>query len=1202
MYAQKQAKAGGEGEEPILQYVLLGGTPAKYQFDPEEHIPSRRFSAVATNGYLSDAYYGCMDRFDKNGNPTTDGEVWDYECDGVYMAELQPAGWIKCSNAVTKSVDWNPDVSVFRFPLMSAVKDGTGSGVYQTATEIMDAFTNRIAWAEGDAFPETARNVYANTGGKMHKQYARGNTSSDVNGEHEFFEGRLNVFDPDHPAPFMDSEIYSRHHVPDMYSVYRGWKADSTIHTCNYNPNTYAEIYSKSGEIVNNLAHGWARGADPMSAPQAYSATGFYRAYIIGNSCDCGMFDYCPSGSYGITNCICMGEAPILNPDPHCGALVSYTNARFGYGDNFTWGGSDCMDHFLNAGWAGTDENGNAIGELNGGQAHLFACRKFQQYGNPKCTEVNGVCEMEIVCHGDPLIKLTPQTNAVDSTDFSCARDFCVDATSSEAITFARDSTSAGFYVNGNGVLRLQPAPSSSSSSSSSSAARYRATREAVFTNVTELVWSVGGGAGRKGITFVGQKGDLMLVGNAKRYFGQSFRNVGEIRVPGGNVTLDFPQSGSVADRADFTRMSFIAPALSETNDFNVLRTRQAGYFPAGQDLVVISNCLDLQTHNIGAPIYATNAVIRVSPNPNWSGETFSQKVELVDTELISNSDKFHLAGTLDVVGNVKLSGLNAVRLTGANTVVLHDATLVVTAPIKDGATAGSLTITGPGMVRFATATAHTLGTTIANGAMLEVAAGDKMPGNTTVTSGGKLRPLSLPMSGGETIVVESGATLTLPEGSGKNGIYQLVNPLTTSVTVDSNATVIDEATGKVLTGTIKNGCFLSDAESIAWNGAHGSAWDFTHADWKGGSGQSVKYQDGYPLTFKDIGTKDDVAVTLCANVIPGFMDFQNTKPYRFEAREPHSIDVGSLVTSSDVSFGSNVTVRSETLIAATRGGLEFGNVETPELQMASGTSLRVTGLASAPVRKVKKLRFTFTQAYNSSERVAVAELHLFVGGTMMTIPEGTIIRDVAGQEIEVGRPSGGGYSYTWRKGQGLYSDNESLKALVDGKLDGNNKWWLGNRSTPVWFEMEFPVARTDISDYRFHMADYGSRNPKVWSISSTTESMSEDYKTIRTVSYADGDRQHWYPVMPLLDAGGFVKVDVTANTVTVSDSGCGIAREEWDRIFAPFYRVDKARSRSMGGAGLGLALVSDIAAVHKGTVSVVDSSKQGSVIQLKFS
>jgi len=84
--------------------------------------------------------------------------------------------------------------------------------------------------------------------------------------------------------------------------------------------------------------------------------------------------------------------------------------------------------------------------------------------------------------------------------------------------------------------------------------------------------------------------------------------------------------------------------------------------------------------------------------------------------------------------------------------------------------------------------------------------------------------------------------------------------------------------------------------------------------------------------------------------------------------------------------------------------------------------------------------------------------------------------------------------------------------------------------------------------------------------------------------------------------AGGFVKVDVTANTVTVSDSGCGIAREEWDQIFTPFYRVDKARSRSMGGAGLGLALVSDIAAVHKGTVSVVDSSKQGSVIQLKFS
>lgn len=85
----------------------------------------------------------------------------------------------------------------------------------------------------------------------------------------------------------------------------------------------------------------------------------------------------------------------------------------------------------------------------------------------------------------------------------------------------------------------------------------------------------------------------------------------------------------------------------------------------------------------------------------------------------------------------------------------------------------------------------------------------------------------------------------------------------------------------------------------------------------------------------------------------------------------------------------------------------------------------------------------------------------------------------------------------------------------------------------------------------------------------------------------------------------GSVNVDISDVSgvirVTVSDTGKGIPKEHWDNIFDPFYRVDKARSREMGGVGLGLALVSDIALLHNGKVYVMDSSDTGSKICMEF-
>lgn len=74
---------------------------------------------------------------------------------------------------------------------------------------------------------------------------------------------------------------------------------------------------------------------------------------------------------------------------------------------------------------------------------------------------------------------------------------------------------------------------------------------------------------------------------------------------------------------------------------------------------------------------------------------------------------------------------------------------------------------------------------------------------------------------------------------------------------------------------------------------------------------------------------------------------------------------------------------------------------------------------------------------------------------------------------------------------------------------------------------------------------------------------------------------------------------ETDAAIVEVTDTGIGISPENQEKIFSPFFRVDKSRSRAMGGAGLGLALVSEIARQHNGEVKVLRSSEKGTTLAL---
>ena len=79
-------------------------------------------------------------------------------------------------------------------------------------------------------------------------------------------------------------------------------------------------------------------------------------------------------------------------------------------------------------------------------------------------------------------------------------------------------------------------------------------------------------------------------------------------------------------------------------------------------------------------------------------------------------------------------------------------------------------------------------------------------------------------------------------------------------------------------------------------------------------------------------------------------------------------------------------------------------------------------------------------------------------------------------------------------------------------------------------------------------------------------------------------------------------KADNSRVVFAVMDSGIGIAPEDLDKVFERFYRVDKARSREMGGNGLGLAIAAEIVKLHEGKISVASKLGEGTkfTVELK--
>lgn len=116
---------------------------------------------------------------------------------------------------------------------------------------------------------------------------------------------------------------------------------------------------------------------------------------------------------------------------------------------------------------------------------------------------------------------------------------------------------------------------------------------------------------------------------------------------------------------------------------------------------------------------------------------------------------------------------------------------------------------------------------------------------------------------------------------------------------------------------------------------------------------------------------------------------------------------------------------------------------------------------------------------------------------------------------------------------------------------------------------------------------------------------------TFKGISYFDYDRMLQCVINLLVNAikytdeSGKIEIKTYEETgrlcIKVEDNGIGISKKDQERIFERFYRVDKARTRTMGGTGLGLAIASEIVKAHDGDIQVESKINQGTAITIRI-
>jgi signal transduction histidine kinase len=78
-------------------------------------------------------------------------------------------------------------------------------------------------------------------------------------------------------------------------------------------------------------------------------------------------------------------------------------------------------------------------------------------------------------------------------------------------------------------------------------------------------------------------------------------------------------------------------------------------------------------------------------------------------------------------------------------------------------------------------------------------------------------------------------------------------------------------------------------------------------------------------------------------------------------------------------------------------------------------------------------------------------------------------------------------------------------------------------------------------------------------------------------------------------------RIQTNQIVITIRDHGCGIPEDDLKKVFEPFYRVDRSRSKNTGGFGLGLSLCKRIMEAHGGKISLKSRLHEGTMVELEL-
>lgn len=197
------------------------------------------------------------------------------------------------------------------------------------------------------------------------------------------------------------------------------------------------------------------------------------------------------------------------------------------------------------------------------------------------------------------------------------------------------------------------------------------------------------------------------------------------------------------------------------------------------------------------------------------------------------------------------------------------------------------------------------------------------------------------------------------------------------------------------------------------------------------------------------------------------------------------------------------------------------------------------------------------------------------------------------------------------------------LEALTrDPKLSGDAKAVVGSileeaESLARIVESLFTIARLDAGEghvkwTRFDLAKTASSTAEQMLLMAEDKGITVSFEGANPVEMEGDQPRIKQVIVNLLDnaikytqPGGRINIYVAAAgekaILEVSDNGIGIPLEAQPHIFERFYRVDKARSRDQGGAGLGLAIAKAICAAHRGSIEVQSSDGWGSRFRVEL-